>query len=230
MYKVILWDIDGTILDFKAAEKNAIKTCFAHFGIGECTDEMISRYSLINDKYWKKLERGEMTKPDILRGRFAEFFASEGIDFSQIDEFNSEYQVRLGDCVCFFDNAYDIVKSFCGKVKQYAVTNGTYIAQSRKLKNSGLDLLLDGAFISDLIGAEKPSLEFFDHVFENIENVERSEILLVGDSLTSDIKGANNALIPCAFYTQGKEFENKTELRIDYVIKNLNEIYEILGL
>lgn len=230
MYKVILWDIDGTILDFKAAEKNAIKTCFELFGIGECTDEMISRYSLINDKYWKKLERGEMSKPDILRGRFAEFFASEGIDFSQIDEFNSEYQVRLGDRVFFFDNAYEIVKSLHGKVKQYAVTNGTYIAQSRKLKNSGLDELFDGTFISDLVGAEKPSLEFFDHVFENIENVKRSEILLIGDSLTSDIKGANNALIPCAFYTQGKEFENETDLHIDYVIKNLNEIYKILGL
>ena len=97
MYKILLWDIDGTILDFKASEKNAIRSCFAHFGIGECTDEMIARYSKINDKYWKKLERGELSKPEVLRGRFAEFFASEGIAFDKVDDFNLEYQVRLGD-------------------------------------------------------------------------------------------------------------------------------------
>ena len=228
MYKILLWDIDGTVLNFKASEKNAIRTCFEVFGIGDCTDEMIARYSKINDKYWRRLERGELSKPEVLRGRFAEFFETEGISFDRVDDFNSEYQVRLGDKVFFFDNAYDIIKDIKNRVKQYAVTNGTYIAQSRKLANSGLDLLFDGVFISDKIGAEKPTIEFFDHVFANIEKVEKSEILIIGDSLTSDIKGANNAGIPCCYYTQGKEFENTTDLRIDHVIKNLNEIYNLI--
>ncbi len=228
MYKILLWDIDGTILDFKAAEKNAIRTCFQIFGLGECTDEMIARYSEINDKYWRRLERGELTKPEVLRGRFVEFFETEGIDFSGVDDFNGEYQVRLGDKIFFFDNAYEIIKDLKTKVKQYAVTNGTYIAQSRKLVNSGLDKLFDGVFISDKIGAEKPTVEFFKYVFGNIEKVEKNEILIIGDSLTSDIKGANNADIPCCYYTQGKEFENTTDLRIDYIIKNLNEIYGLI--
>ena len=230
MYKVLLWDIDGTILDFKASEKNAIRACFKHFSIGECTDEMIARYSEINDKYWKKLERGELTKPEVLRGRFAEFFSSEGIDFDRIDDFNGEYQVRLGDKVFFFDNSYELLCDLRGKLKQYAVTNGTYIAQTKKLANSGLDKIFDGVFISDKIGAEKPTLEFFRHVFDNIEKVALDEILIIGDSLTSDIKGANNALIPCCYYTQGKPFENTTDLRIDHVISDLNEIYTILGI
>ena len=230
MYKVLLWDIDGTILDFKASEKHAIRACFEYFGIGECTDEMIARYSKINDKYWKKLERGELTKPEVLRGRFAEFFESEGIDFDRVDDFNGEYQVRLGDRVFFFDNSYELLCDLRAKVKQYAVTNGTYIAQSKKLANSGLDKIFDGVFISDKIGAEKPTLEFFEHVFANVEKCEKSEMLIIGDSLTSDVKGANNAGIPCAYYTQHATFENTTDLRIDYVISDLREIYSILGI
>ena len=229
MYKILLWDIDGTILDFKASEKNAIRTCFEIFGIGECTDEMIARYSQINDKYWKRLERGEITKPEVLSGRFREFFSTENIPFDRVDEFNGEYQVRLGDKVFFFDNSYEIIKNLRGRVKQYAVTNGTYIAQSRKLASSGLDKLFDGVFISDKIGAEKPTIEFFNHVFANIESVDKKEILIIGDSLTSDIKGGNNAGIPCCYYTQGKPFENTTDLRVDHIISDLNEIYDLVG-
>ena len=80
MIKVILWDIDATLLDFLAAEKAAIRKCFEKYNLGVCTDEMIGRYSVINKRYWEMLERGEMSKEDILIGRFQEFFASEGIE------------------------------------------------------------------------------------------------------------------------------------------------------
>ena len=73
--KAVLWDVDGTLLDFLAAERAAIKTCFSLFGLGECTDEMITQYSAINVRWWQALERGEYTKPEILVGRFVEFFA-----------------------------------------------------------------------------------------------------------------------------------------------------------
>ena len=76
MIKVILWDIDATLLDFLAAEKAAIRFCFSKYNLGECTDEMLARYSVINKKYWEMLERGEMSKADILENRFREFFAS----------------------------------------------------------------------------------------------------------------------------------------------------------
>ena len=90
MIKVLLWDIDGTVLDFLASERYAVKKCFEIFGIGECSDEMVDRYSLINKKYWTLLESGKITKPDVLRMRFEEFFISEGIDFSDIDGNKSE--------------------------------------------------------------------------------------------------------------------------------------------
>ena len=69
MIKTLLWDVDGTLLDFGKSEEYGIRKCFELFGLGECTDEMLSRYSLIKRKYWEMLERGELTKPEVLRGR-----------------------------------------------------------------------------------------------------------------------------------------------------------------
>ena len=75
---VILWDVDGTLLDFSAAERRALEDCFRSFQMGPCTPELLARYSQINRTYWRRLERGELTKPQVLLGRFEEFFAQEG--------------------------------------------------------------------------------------------------------------------------------------------------------
>ena len=228
MIKVILWDIDGTILDFIAAEKEAIKSTFAHFNLGEVTDEDIKVYSAINKSYWKRLETGELTKPQILKGRFVDFFKLKGIKFDDFDAFNAEYQVRLGDTVCFFDDSYNIIKTLKGKVKQYAVTNGTKLAQDRKLEKSGLIDLFDGVFISEVVGAEKPSQVFFDKVFDQIGQYEKGEVLIVGDSLSSDMLGGNNAGILCCWYDRG--IDNLPEsIRIDYRIGDLHKVLDILN-
>ena len=118
MIKTLLWDIDGTLLDFGKSEEYGIRKCFEIFSLGECTDEMLSRYSVINRKYWEMLERNELTKSQVLRGRFVEFFSTEGIEFDKIDEFNLEYQYRLGDKVFFCDNGLQTVQFLKGKVKQ----------------------------------------------------------------------------------------------------------------
>lgn len=227
MIKTILWDIDGTILNFKAAESVAIKKCFVELGMGECTDEQVARYSKINQKYWKMLERGEITKPKLLNERFREFFETEEINFSDFDEFNKIYQVRLGDTIVFNDNAYDLIKSFKGKVKQYAVTNGTFTAQDIKLKNSGLYELFDDVFISEKIGFEKPDINFFNIVFKKTGIKNLQETVIVGDSLTGDIKGGNNAGILCCWYNPSNELPPK-DLKIDFNIQNLNKLAEII--
>ena len=147
--RAVLWDVDGTLLDFLAAERAAIKTCFSLFGLGECTDEMIAQYSAINVRWWQALERGEYTKPEILVGRFTEFFAARGIDPAVAPAFNAEYQVRLGDTIVFCPHALETVQALRGRVAQCAVTNGTKIAQDKKLARSGLDRLLDRIFISE---------------------------------------------------------------------------------
>ena len=226
MVKAILWDIDGTLLDFLKAEAYGIRKCFSKFGLGECTDEMMERYSAINRVWWQRLERGECDKPQVLEGRFRDFFAAEGIEFDQIDQFNLAYQYHLGDHAFFSDRALETVEALKGKIAQYAVTNGTALAQDRKLEKSGLDRLLDGVFISERVGFEKPDMRFFEAVFKAIP-FQREECIIVGDSLTSDIQGGMNAGIPTVFYNPGKICPPK-EYRIDYNISDLAEVLSII--
>lgn len=227
MIKVILWDIDATILDFLAAEEAAIRTCFERHGLGICTDEMLGRYTVINRRYWEMLERGEMSKAEILVNRFKEFFESEGIITDCAESFNADYQVALGDTICFRDNGYELVKKLQGSYRQFVVTNGTFVAQERKLRKSGIGELVEEAFISDLIGYEKPAMEFFDYVFEKIGHYEKDEVIIIGDSLTSDMQGGNNAGIICCWYNPN-HLENTKNVRIDYEIDNLWQLEEIL--
>ena len=227
--KVILWDIDGTLLNFEAAEKVAIRQCFSAFKLGECTDEMLGAYQTINREYWKRLEIGDISKKEALVARFHDLLEKYGLDTSVAPQVNAEYQVRLGDTICFNKNGLETVKMCKGKVPQYAVTNGTKVAQDRKLRNSGLIDLFDGVFISDVIGIEKPAIGFFDEVFKTIGEYDKSEVLIVGDSLTSDIQGGNNAgIVTCWFNPLGKE--NDLGLHIDYEINYLSQVLDIVSI
>lgn len=227
MIKVILWDVDGTLLDFHAAERAAIRSLFQRFALGECTDEMLQRYAKINRSYWERLERGELSRAEVLIGRFREFFEKEGLDVSVADAFNQAYQLSLGDTIVYCDNCMDIICSLSGKVKQYVVSNGTIVAQEKKLRLSGIGEKMDGIFLSEQLGVEKPNKAFFDHVFEEIGEYEKDQVLIVGDSLTSDIRGGNNAGIKTCWYNPGHA-ENHENVCVDYEIENLQEVFTIL--
>ncbi len=115
MIRFLLWDVDGTLLDFLAAEKAALRSCFSSFGMGECTERMIADYSAINVSYWKKLERGEMRKSRILVARFEDFFKRYSLDVSLAPAFNEAYQFALGETAVFFPGARETVVSLKGK-------------------------------------------------------------------------------------------------------------------
>lgn len=227
--KVVLWDIDGTLLDFHAAEAAAIKSLFIKFGLGICTDEMLRDYSAINTTYWKRLEIGELTKPQVLTGRFAEFFSKYHLDTECVSAFNDAYQLALGDTIRFFPGGLETVQTLKGKVLQCAVTNGTLVAQRKKLTLSGLDRLFDAVFISDVVGIEKPNIGFFDAIWVQIGKFAPEEVLIVGDSLTSDIRGGNNAGIRTCWFNP-KRSPAPADLRIDYNISNLYQVPAICGL
>ncbi|MCR5033538.1 MAG: YjjG family noncanonical pyrimidine nucleotidase [Lachnospiraceae bacterium] len=230
--QILLWDIDGTILDFEKAEEAAIRKGFAVHGLGECTDEMLADYSVINRGYWQKLERGEMTKPRILVERFREFFGKYGLDTTKAEAFNADYQVNLGDTICFRDDALSVIQRIPKDIGQYVVTNGTAIAQHRKLSLSGLEEIMDGYYISDEVGFEKPGIEYFNAVFADLRKkygeVDPGKVMIIGDSLTSDIRGGNNAGLICCWYNP-KGLKNDKGLRIDYEIRSLQEVPELLG-
>ena len=227
MYRYILWDIDGTILDFAASESYAIRTLFKKYELGECTDEMLNFYSGINTKYWQKLERNELTKPEILVGRFKEFFETIGVDTSVAESFNRDYQLTLGDHIEFVEGAKEILLSQKGKYIISAVTNGTKVAQEKKLRLSGLDKVFDKIFISEDIGAEKPNKEFFDFVFESLGITDKKEVLIIGDSLSGDMKGGYlSGIDTCWFNPEHKP--NSLNVFVTYETDKLSKIYNIL--
>lgn len=227
MISAILWDVDGTLLDFNAAESAAIKSLFSELSLGECTGEMIARYSRINDSYWKRLEKNEITRHQVLIGRFEEFFAEQKIDISIAQDFNEKYQQRLGDFVFYCDDSLNIVKQLHGHVKQYVVSNGTTQAQTRKLRLSGLGELMDGIFLSEVLGVDKPNAAFFDKVFDSIDPVDKSEVLIIGDSLSSDILGGINAgILTCWYNPSNKPIPESP--KPDFVVSDLHEIIPLL--
>ncbi|MBE6018098.1 MAG: noncanonical pyrimidine nucleotidase, YjjG family [Lachnospiraceae bacterium] len=225
-YKYLLWDIDGTVLDFLAAEKAAIKDLFLKYGFGECTDEMVDRYSAINVKYWRELEKGKMTKAQILTGRFREFFAIEGIE-ADVESFNLDYQLALGDTIVFIDGALEMLEKEKGRYVLIAITNGTKRAQSKKLKVSGLDQIFDYIFISEDVGVEKPSPGYFEKVMDTAGITDRSEALVIGDSLTSDIAGGLRAGLATCWFNPGGAPNDKGMIP-DMEIRSLYELEGIL--
>jgi len=227
MFKVILWDVDATLLNFEKAEEAGIRGCFEKYNLGECTDEMLENYKGINRGYWQAMERGEIEKPVLLVKRFEDFLNAYGLDSSVAAGFNELYQILLGETVVFYENALETVQALKGKVLQCAVTNGTKVAQDGKLRNSGLDKEFDHVFISEVVGIEKPNKGFFDAVFAEIGEFDKDEVLIVGDSLTSDIQGGVNAGIKTCWFNP-KGAVNSSMLKPDYEIRDIGEVPEIV--
>lgn len=228
-YRYLLWDVDGTILDFLASEAFAVRSLFEKYDLGPCTDEMLEEYSAINVKHWQMLERGEMTKPEMLVNRFREFFSNHGLDASVAEAFNADYQPALGDHCVFVQHAWEVLQEqkASGAFVLAAVTNGTKIAQTKKLRVTELDQVFDGVFISEDMGFEKPAAEYFDRVCDALGVADRSECLIIGDSLTSDMRGGFNAGIDTCWFNPKKK-PAPQDFPITYEIDSLLQVEAIL--
>lgn len=225
-FTTIYWDVDGTLLDFLYSQQYALRKCFRTIG-REITDEMIAGYSQINDSFWKRLELGEITKAQLLPGRFAAFFEEYGIEGVDVEAFRLEYQEALGSVYAYLDDSLNVCRRLQGHVKQYVITNGVTATQEKKLQLSGLSVFMEDIFISEKIGAPKPKPAFFEYCLAHTAEKDKSKILIVGDSLSSDIKGGMLVGIPVCWYRpEGKE--NPAGLVPDYEISDLHQIFEIL--
>lgn len=227
MYTTVLWDLDNTLLDFSATEKYAFDTCLAGVGITP-SDRLLSSYSKINLSFWKKLERGEITREELLNQRFVSFFASEHISGIDIPLFRDTYQSLLGSVCYYLDDCLSLCRKLHRTHRQYIVTNGVASTQRNRLKLSHLEDVMDGIFISEELHCDKPSPEFFQKSFSLIPGFRKEETLIVGDSLTSDIQGGRNAGIACCWYNPEKQ--PMPSPAPDYIIGNLWELLPILGL
>ena len=184
-------------------------------------------YEGINDAYWCKLEKGEITKEKLLVERFVEFFTKIGVETTRVKEFNQAYLNGLLDTVVFMPEAYETVKKLHPQYKQYIVTNGVKQLQRQKIAKAKIEEFFDGIFISDEIGHEKPQIEFFDYVFDRIETQNRNEIMIIGDSLTSDIAGGIHAGIHTCWYHPSNE-ENHSDIKPEFTVTSHLAFQELL--
>lgn len=226
MFKTILFDLDDTILDFKKAEAVALSKTLTEQGITP-TDEVILLYSKINASMWKRLEKGELTRAQVLVMRFEEFFRELDVK-ADANKTKTLYEQYLSIGHFFVDGAYEVLEKIHSQYDLYLVSNGTYKVQEGRLNSSNIKKFFKGVFISEKLGCVKPQREFFSKVFNEIPNVDLEKTIIIGDSLSSDIKGGNNVGIKTCWFNP-KKAENNTDCVVDYEIHKLDEIYDILS-
>lgn len=226
-YTTILWDLDQTLLNFDLSMEHALQAVFNQYGM-TIDEEITARYDAINRSYWLRLESGELTKEQVTVGRFRTLFEELVVTHVAPEQINADYQRELGNVYFYMDGAKELVTLLREKgYRQYVVTNGVNSTQASKMKRSGLDRIMDGVFVSELMGYPKPRKEYFDACFAALPGVTREECILVGDSLTSDMRGAENAgVASCWFNPAGRAKD--VEVRTDYEIRRLEELLAIL--
>ena len=225
MIKNVFIDLDDTIFDFHKAEAIALTEMLEHFGIS-ATPSLAERYSVINKSQWELLEKKVKTREEVLRDRFSIFFAEIGKDIDSMKA-REIYEYRLGSGHFFIEGAEKLLDRIFGRYDLYLASNGTEAVQVRRIASSGLSKYFKEIFISQAIGADKPSREYFDACFSRIENFSKEETIIIGDSLSSDILGGKNAGIRTCLYNP-KAKENKTDIIPDFEVRSLDEIPALL--
>ena len=225
MLEFLFLDLDDTILDFHKAEHIALGKTFRFFGL-EPTDEVMARYSLINKAHWEQLERKELTREEVLVGRFAVLFGEYGIKVDP-EQCARAYENNLSIGHYFLPGALEAVERLSKKYKLFLASNGTAKVQAGRLESANISHYFQEIFISQEIGANKPDIAYFNGCFAKIPNFDVSKSMIVGDSLTSDILGGIQAgMKTCWVNLTGKP--GREDICPDYEIKALSELEDLL--
>lgn len=199
-YETILFDADNTLFDFNKAERTAIKETFAEFDV-VANEDIITDYHNINDKYWKRLEKKEVTEKELNYMRFDELFALHHVSGIDSSKFNQAYKQNLANQSFLMEGALDIVKYLFGLSKRLIIaSNGSKTIQNNRLNKSPLSSYISAVYTSEDAGYPKPSKEFFDKTFA-LFGLTKENTLLVGDSISADIIGGNAYGIDTAYFT-----------------------------
>lgn len=219
--KNIFFDLDDTLFDFKKAESVALSKTLKELGV-KPTDKIIARYSELNISQWKRLELGEISRAEVKVNRYRLLFDELGLDLSP-KKATSLYEEYLKIGHYFIENAENVIKNLYKKYDLYIVSNGAKAVQDSRIASSGIEKYFKGIFISEVIGCEKPAKEFFDCCFSHIDCFKKEDTVIVGDSLSSDIKGGINSGIKTIWFNP-KELPNNTNIIPDFEIKSLEQV------
>ena len=225
-YKVILFDADETLFNFKKAEKEAFKNTMIDFGIDYDESYHFNTYEEINSAIWKELEQGLITQEKLKTERFRRFIDRLDMNFDE-NEFASTYMKYLGDGSFLFEGALELIEDLSNKYILSIVTNGLTIVQERRIKKSVIAKYFKDIVISEEIGISKPHPDIFEHAINNLGEFSKDEILMIGDNLSSDIKGGINYNIDTCWYNPNK-VENTSNLTPTYEMTDYKEIRSLL--
>lgn len=225
MFEYLFLDLDDTILDFHKAERIAISKTIRDFGV-EPTEEILARYHVINKWHWEQLELGLLTRAQVLENRFEMLFRELGVSVDKTACARA-YERNLSVGHYFLPGAEEAVDRLSKKYRLFLASNGTASVQKGRMTSANLYRFFEKVFVSQEIGHNKPSKAYFDACFAQIPGFDRDKAIIVGDSLTSDIRGGNNAgIATCWVNPEG--LPRREDIHVDYEIKALRELEALL--
>ena len=225
MIEFLFLDLDDTILDFHKAERIALSKTIREFGL-EPTEEVLSRYHVINKWHWEQLELGKLTRAEVLENRFGALFAEFGIQADQAACARAyEHNLSIGHY--FLPGAEEAVEILSKRYRLFLASNGTASVQKGRMTSANLYRFFEVCFVSQEIGHNKPSREYFEAAFARIPGFDKSKCLMVGDSLTSDIQGGINAGIKTCWINP-PHAPGRPDIQPDYEIEALSQLPGLL--
>ena len=224
-YKKLFFDIDDTLLNFKAAEKEALPKVFAHYNF-PLTETVELKYREINRALWDQLERGEVTREELHERRFKETFEFFGrqVNGSEMDQ---AYRNFLVETIVLIDGAEEVLRKLATSYELYIVTNGICETQHNRLQAANLTSYFKEIFVSEQTGFQKPQIQFFNYVFQHIGEVEKEECLIIGDSYSADMIGGMNAGIDTCWFNPYNN-QRTVSYQPTYEIKCLKDLLHIV--
>ena len=225
MMEFLFLDLDDTILDFHKAERIALSKTLASFGL-DPTEAVLGRYHIINKEHWERLERKELTRDQVLEGRFRTLFAELGrtVDAAAVTR---AYEQNLSIGHYFLPGAQEAVQRLSQKYRLFLASNGTATVQHARLTSAGLYPYFEKIFVSQAVGHNKPSKEYFDACFSQIPGFDVHKALLVGDSLTSDILGGSRAGMKTCWINPD-HLPPRADIPADYQLERLAQLEALL--
>lgn len=226
MVEFLFLDLDDTILDFHKAEGIAIRKTLKHFTL-EPEKAVVDRYIAINLEHWQRLERKELTREEVVVGRFAQLFAEYGISVDPVAVARN-YEDHLSVGHYFLPGALETVQQLSKAYKLYLASNGTAKVQAGRLASANISQYFQKIFVSEEMGANKPDKLYFDRCAAEIPGYDRKKALMVGDSLTSDIQGGINAGIRTV-WVNPQHKPHPAHIVPDYQIEALSQLPALLN-
>lgn len=231
MIKVVFVDIDNTLLSFSEFVKQTMREGFDKFGLKPYEEYMFHTFERINNSLWRRLEQGELTQNQIESVRWNMVFEELGIDFDGIT-FERFFKECMYVSAILEEGAMEFLCYLSSKYILCAASNGPYFQQLNRLEVGEMYHFFNHFFISEKVGAEKPSRAFFEYAFKELKeagmtDLKPEETMIIGDSLTSDMAGGKGYGMKTCFYTRGRKMDGRPE-NVDYMIVSLSEVEKVL--